>query len=362
MNVAAKTPVSILTGFLGSGKTTLLGKLLRHPGMNRAAVIINEFGEQSIDHELVQTSSEQMMVLDNGCLCCRVRGDLQQTLIDLWMKRRSGETIDFDRVVVETTGLADPAPVVHTMITDTNVSAHYTLDAVVTLVDAVHGLQQLDTMAESVKQAAVADRLVLTKTDLATPAAIDALRARLAELNPHAPIAVADHGAIDPAFLVDVGVRSPRARAAAVERWLGSASFRPLADTGAGAGIGGRVAGARPQATHTAGVASYCLWFDRPFTWKTFSVCMEVLTTMRGSDLLRVKGLVNVEGERGPVVVQGVQHLFHPPVTLDAWGDDDRRSRLVFITRNIPRETIENLFNAIGATATAAGDAPATAS
>jgi len=339
MNAAAKIPVSVITGFLGSGKTTLLGKLLRHPGMNRVAVIINEFGEQSIDHDLVQTSSEQMMVLDNGCLCCRVRGDLQETLVDLWMKRRNGETIDFNRVVIETTGLADPAPVIHTMITDTSVCNTYTLDAIITLVDAVNGNEQLDTLEEPVKQAAVADRLVITKTDLADPAEVERLEARLRELNPHAAIVRCVMGDLDPSFLVDVGVRHREASEKAIENWLGSESFAPVVGAGAASAIpGGRLVGGAPP---------------------RFSVAMEVLTSLRGPDLLRVKGLLDIEGEPGPVVVQGVQHLFHPPVTLDAWPSDDHRSRLVFITRNIPRAMIENLVGAILATAASALAVPA---
>ncbi|MCE2980963.1 MAG: CobW family GTP-binding protein [bacterium] len=365
MNAAAKIPVSVITGFLGSGKTTLLGKLLRHPGMNRVAVIINEFGEQSIDHDLVQTSSEQMMVLDNGCLCCRVRGDLQETLVDLWMKRRNGETIDFNRVVIETTGLADPAPVIHTMITDTSVCNTYTLDAIITLVDAVNGNEQLDTLEEPVKQAAVADRLVITKTDLADPAEVERLEARLRELNPHAAIVRCVMGDLDPSFLVDVGVRHREASEKAIENWLGSESFAPVVGAGAASAIpGGRLVGGAPprklpKGQHTAGVDSFCLYYDKPFSWKTFSVAMEVLTSLRGPDLLRVKGLLDIEGEPGPVVVQGVQHLFHPPVTLDAWPSDDHRSRLVFITRNIPRAMIENLVGAILATAASAPAVPA---
>jgi G3E family GTPase len=355
MNAAAKIPVSVITGFLGSGKTTLLGKLLRHPGMNRVAVIINEFGEQSIDHDLVQTSSEQMVVLDNGCLCCRVRGDLQETLVDLWMKRRNGETIDFNRVVIETTGLADPAPVIHTMITDTSVCNTYALDAVITLVDAVNGNEQLDTLEEPVKQAAVADRIVITKTDLAAADEVDVLEARLRELNPHAAIVRCVMGDLDPSFLVDVGVRNRAASQVAIDSWLGSAAFVPI--EGAGASLRPDRARPLPRGQHTAGVDSFCLYYDTPFSWKTFSIAMEVLTSLRGPDLLRVKGLVDIEGERGPVVVQGVQHLFHPPVTLDAWPGEDHRTRLVFITRNIPRALIENLVGAILATAQASAAA-----
>lgn len=329
--LAGRIPVSIVTGFLGSGKTTLINRLLKRPDMNRVAVIVNELGEQSIDHDLVQVSSEQMMLLNNGCLCCVLRGDLQDTLRELFVKRRTGEIIDFERVVIETTGLADPAPVMQTLMTDTMLQAQYRLDCVVTLVDAVNGAGQLDTMQEAVKQAALADRLVLTKSDLADDAAVQALEARLRELNPQAPIKRAVNGEIDLAFLINVGLGNARSRLEDVERWMGA----EVPDEH------GHVH------RHDSSVRSFCLRYDRPFTWPTFSQCMEVLTALRGPDLLRVKGLVNVEGRHGPLVLQGVQHLFHPPIELAEWPSADRATRIVFITRGIERAMIENLFAAI---------------
>jgi len=340
-SLAGKLPVTLITGFLGSGKTTLLKRLLRDPGMNRAAVIINEFGEVGIDHELIASSSEQMTLLSNGCLCCTVRTDLQETLRELFIKRRAGEVIDFDRVFVETTGLADPVPVLHTLQTDAMLGAQYRLDCVVTLVDAVNGLQNLDDMPEAAKQAAVADRIVITKSDIAERGAVAALEARLARMNPYAARSVAINGEVEVAFLRDVGPGSTRATPKDLERWLApSGEARPAE----GAYLGERVR----AGTHDASIRSFCLWFERPFTWDTFSAAVQVLTSLRGPDLLRVKGLVNVSGERGPVVVQGAQHVFHPPVTLDAWASEDRRSRIVFITRNLSRESVEALFAAVG--------------
>jgi G3E family GTPase len=329
--LAGRIPVSIVTGFLGSGKTTLINRLLKRPDMNRVAVIVNELGEQSIDHDLVQVSSEQMMLLNNGCLCCVLRGDLQETLRELFVKRRTGEIIDFERVIIETTGLADPAPVMQTLMTDTMLQAQYRLDCVVTLVDAVNGAGQLDTMQEAVKQAALADRLVVTKSDLTDEGTVAALEARLRDLNPQAPLKRALNGEIELAFLIDVGLKNARSRLEDVERWMG-------ADVHDEHGHVHR---------HDASVRSFCLRYDQPFTWPTFSQCMEVLTELRGPDLLRVKGLVNVQGRHGPLVVQGVQHLFHPPIELTAWPSDDHTTRLVFITRGIERPTIENLFTAI---------------
>jgi G3E family GTPase len=335
--IAGRIPVSIVTGFLGSGKSTLINKLLQRPDMNRVAVIVNEFGEQSIDHDLIQVSSEQMMLLNNGCLCCVLRGDLQETLRDLFVKRRTGEIIDFDRVIVETTGLADPAPVMQTLMSDTMLQGQYRLDAVVTLVDAVNGAGQLDTMQEPVKQAALADRIVLTKSDLADETAVSALEARLRELNPNAPMKHAVNGEIDLPFLVNVGLANARSRLEDVERWMGAEVHDEH----------GHVH------RHDASVTSFSLRYDKPFTWSAFSQCMEVLTALRGPDLLRVKGLVNVEGHEGPLVVQGVQHLFHPPIELADWPSGDRATRLVFITKGIPRTTVESLFSAITSIASA---------
>jgi len=332
--LAGRLPVTVITGFLGSGKTTLIRRLLGHPGMNRAAVIVNEFGEVGIDHDLVAASSESVTLLANGCLCCVVRTDLQETLRELFAKRRAGEVIDFDRVLVETSGLADPAPVVQTLATDTLLAAQYRLDGVVTLVDAVNGAGQLDREAESVKQAALADRLLVTKTDLASAAVAAALRERLRGVNPHAELADVVQGEIDPAFLTGIGLASTRAGAAQVGRWLG------VGKEGGGAYLGA------VASRHDRAILTFTLRFDQPFSWRTFSAAMELLTGLRGPDLLRVKGLVNVAGESGPVVVQGVQHVFHPPVTLAAWPSEDRRSRLVFITRNIPEEAVTALFDA----------------
>jgi G3E family GTPase len=341
--LAGKLPVSLITGFLGSGKTTLLKRLLRDPAMNKAAVIINEFGEVGIDHELVANSSESMTLLSNGCLCCAVRTDLQETMRELFIKRRAGEVIDFDRVFIETTGLADPVPVLHTLQTDGMLGAQYRLDGVITLVDAVNGLRNLDDAPEAAKQAAVADRIVITKSDIAPPAAVADLEARLQQMNPYAARTVAVNGEVDVAFLRDIGPRSTRTPKD-IDRWLTpSGEQRPE-----GAYLGERVRSGQ----HDASIRSFALWFEKPFTWDSFSAAVQVLTSLRGSDLLRVKGLVNVEGERGPVVVQGAQHVFHPPVTLEAWPGDDRRSRLVFIARNISRESVESLFAAVGTLST----------
>jgi G3E family GTPase len=335
--LAGRIPVSVVTGFLGSGKTTMINRLLKRPDMNRVAVIVNEFGEQSIDHDLVQVSSEQMMLLNNGCLCCVLRGDLQETLRDLFVKRRNGEVIDFERVVIETTGLADPAPVMQTLMTDSMLEAQYRLDCVVTLVDAVNGIHQLDTLSEPVKQAALADRILITKSDLAQPDQVDELERRLRELNAQAPIRRAENGEVELGFLIDVGLRDAKGKLADIERWMGVDA----------------VAGHDHHAHHDSAIKSFCVRYEQPLPWALFTQCMEVLATLRGPDLLRVKGLVNVAGHDGPMVVQGVQHLFHPPIELQSWPSADHTTRIVFITRGIERTAVTNLFAAIGAVAPA---------
>jgi G3E family GTPase len=335
LQIAGKLPVTVITGFLGSGKSTLVKRLLTRPEMNRVAVIVNEFGEIGIDNELIAEVSENMTLLSNGCLCCTVRTDLEETLRELFIKRRAGEIIDFDRVVIETSGMADPTPVVHTMLTDGMVFSRYRLDGVVTLIDAINGPGQLKDFPEAGKQVALADRIIITKTDLAKPAEIEALTETLTEANPYAAIYTAVQGEIDPALLIDVIPARPRAEQ--VESWLfGSVQ-------GQGEGESGYL-GSRVRAAHTMNVSSFVLTFDTPFSWDAFAAVTQLLTSLRGPDLLRVKGLVNISGETGPVVVQGAQHLFHPPVALAAWPSDDRRSRIVFITRNIPKQAVEGLF------------------
>ncbi|HEV8519205.1 MAG TPA: GTP-binding protein [Burkholderiales bacterium] len=328
----SRIPLTVITGFLGSGKTTLLNALLARPEAANTAVIINEYGEVGVDHDLVQGITESVTLLDNGCVCCVLRGDLEQALRDLFLARRSGEISSFERVILETTGLADPAPIMQTLSIDPALAEHYRLDGVITLADGVQGSAQLAGTAEAIKQAAVADRIVITKSDLADSSVIDDLVRELKQINPTAHLAVAVAGAVEPDFVLAVGLDRARVQPDAVERWLGPA-HAPEND----------------HHQHTHGILTFTLWFEHPFKRAAFERCIELLTSLRGADLLRVKGLVNVADESGPVVIQGVQHLFHPPVTLAAWPSEDRRSRLVFITRGITRETVANLFAAVTA-------------
>ncbi|MDB5955872.1 GTP-binding protein [Ramlibacter sp.] len=329
---AGRIPVTLVTGFLGSGKTTLLSHVLRQPEMNRAAVVINEIGEVGIDHELVAVSSENISVLVNGCICCTVRTDLQETLRELFGQRRAGQVPDFDRVIVETTGLADPAPVVQTLVSDTMLAAHYRVDGVVTLVDAVHGQGLLRDQPEARKQVALADRVLVSKSDLATPQQLAGVRADIESLNRTASIHTVLHGQLDPALLVGIGLASARAGEHTL-RFLNEAPDHRLRPFPGGA------------SPHLADIRTFSLRIEEAFTWDAFAAAMDLLTSVRGADLLRAKGIVNVDGQ--PVVVQCVQHIFHPAVPLDRWPSDDHATRLVFITRRLEERVIRSLFGAV---------------
>ncbi len=326
----ARIPVTVVTGFLGSGKTTLIRELLRRPEGANTAVVINEYGEVGIDNALLRASSDATVLLGNGCLCCTVRTDLQESLRTLFADRARGAVPSFERVIIETSGLADPGPVLQTFASDRALGEEFHLQALVTVIDAPNGAANLDRMPEAQHQAALADRIVLSKTDIADPTRIDGLTARLREFSA-APLAAASHGAIAPGFLLD---EAPdlAARLAAHHHDHAHA--------------------------HSLGIDSFALFFDAPLPWPVFEQVMAVLTALRGPDLLRVKGLVAVAGCKGPVVVHAVQHVAHRPIELEDWPDGDRRSRLVFITRGLPQEAVERLFAAVRVIGTA-GDSPA---
>jgi G3E family GTPase len=335
-------PVTLLTGFLGSGKTTVLNHVLKQPGMAATAVVVNEFGEIGLDHLLVERSSEDVVLLNSGCLCCTVRGDIVDTLTSLFVDRVKGKVPFFTRVAIETTGLADPAPILHRLMTDPIVAARYMLDGVVTTVDAVNGAGTLDRQPEAVKQAAVADRLLLTKTDLAEPAGRRGIEGRLKALNPSAAIMPVAQGAVDPAVLLNIGFYDPATKSVDVRRWLRDEAFESGDDHDAAHGH------EHPDVNrHDDRVRAFCVIRERPISWAALSAWLDGLATMRGDDLLRLKAIVALSDRpEQPVVLHGVQHLFHPPVLLPEWPSEDRRTRMVFITRDLPREAIETTLTA----------------
>jgi G3E family GTPase len=318
-------PISILTGFLGSGKTTILGHLLRQPGFSRTAVIINEFGEVGLDHELVEASKDSFIELKTGCLCCKIRTDLTQTVQVLLQRRDAGNCSPFDRIVIETSGLADPAPILQTLMTDTSIAGRVMLGGVVTTVDTVTGVTTLEREEISQKQVAVADRIVLTKLDLNGPAQPVLLR-RLAGLNAGAPILSADRGKSDSQCLFG----DPHVKPLDVNTWLAEDS--------------------PSHGRHDADIQTYTIVRKEPIRAVALTLFLETLAEHCGADLLRLKGIVNIaESPDQPAVIHGVQHVFHTPGWLKCWPSDDRRSRIVFITRRIPQRWVEALFEAIGA-------------
>ena len=311
----AKIPVTIVTGFLGAGKTTLIRNFLATPEGAGTAVVVNEFGAEGIDDALLRGSSDETVLLGNGCLCCVMRSDLQIALRTLVADRTRGAIPDFRRIVIETSGLADPTPILQTFSTDRALGEEFHVEALIAVVDAAAGEKTLEWSAEARKQVILADRLIVTKTDLADATG---LVTKLGALNPRAAVVTARNGVAEPKHFTESAADA-------------ASSF---------------VA----EATHSDGIASFVL---RPQTlrWPAFSKAMDTLTALRGPDLLRVKGFLDVEGCQGPVLVQFVQHLAHPPVELAQWPDAGRGSRLVFITRNLPEEKVRALFAAVDALA-----------
>ena len=333
MEGSAATPVNIVTGFLGSGKTSLLQRLLASPRLADSAVLVNEFGAVGLDHHLLRRIDGDVVLLQSGCLCCTIRGDLGAAIRDLHSRRERGEVPYFRRLVIETTGLADPVPILATIMAEPVVRHHFRLGNVVTTVDAVNGAGHLERQPESVKQAAVADRLLITKTDLAPAAAVAALRRRLERLNPAAPLIESDPARrVDPEFLLATDLFDAAGKSAEVRQWLAAELRRPGAPSHDGHHDVDR---------HDARIRAFCLRHEQPLDWTAFGIWLSMLLNRHGENVLRVKGLLNVRDSERPLVVHGVQHLVHPPIHLDRWPDADRTSRLVFIVRDLDRARLE---------------------
>ncbi len=333
---------SILTGFLGSGKTTLLNQLVNHKDMANTAVIINEFGEVGLDHLLVETADEDIVVeMSSGCLCCTMRGDLVDTVQGLLARRDAGDIKAFDRIVIETTGLADPAPVLHVAMNHPYLVHRLRLEGVWTTIDAINGVATLDQFAEAVKQAAVADRIILTKTDMLNDTQdAEPLISRLKRLNPTATILNAAEGEANPEALFGCGLYNPQTKSNDVAQWLRTEA---LEDSGAHHH--------HDVNRHDKHIRAFCITHDEAIKSNDFNLFIEVLLSTYGANLLRIKGIVKLaEQPDRPVVIHGVQHVFHPPAQLVGWPDDDHRTRIVFITKDVGEARLSSLLNSfIGA-------------
>ncbi len=339
-----RIPVTLLTGFLGSGKTTLLNKLLHHPAMKDTAVIINELGEAGLDQifansQLAQTVesehiTDNTVLLSSGCLCCSLKDELADTMRDLFFKRSLQAVPSFQRLVIETTGLADPGPILADLMNAPVIESVYRLDAVVVTIDAAHGTQQLVQQAEALKQAAVADVLLLTKTDTASEAQIQALQEALTQLNPQATQHVVLHGEIDPLQLIDVGLFDYASKQATPQRWLRAPAR----------GLGSHRKATLPQAPAHDGVHSFTVYLPKPMVWADFKKVLLTLCQTHGEKLLRLKGILHVEDAPAPLAVHAVHFTPYPPTLLEGWDEDEPISRLVIIGKGIDEAAVRDML------------------
>ncbi len=345
-----KIPVTLLTGFLGSGKTTALNHLVRQPELADTLVIINEFGEMALDHLLVAHSTENLvMEMSSGCLCCTIRGDLVKTLREIiWRFSRNSQR-QFKRVMIETTGLADPAPIVHTLMTHPHIAPRYRLDGIAVTIDMATGSNTLDEHSEAIKQAAVADSLLLTKSDLATDEQKMALLRRLDDINPAAPRYEVHNGKVAPEQVLDLGLFSGHGKTPDVERWLKQEAYAEASSEHHEQHSHDHDHGDRHHHhdvnRHDDHINSFCFVLEEPISKQVLSAWLGLMSVFVGTRILRVKGIINVKEYDQPIVVHGVQHVFHPPVPLPAWPSEDRRSHLVFITQDVGRDVIKKTLD-----------------
>ena len=362
-------PVTLLTGFLGSGKSTLLTRILRDPQFSDTAVVVNEFGEVGIDGFLVEHSLEQTVEMTSGCLCCTIRGDVRETLLSLHRRQEEGQIPAFERLIIETTGLADPAPVIHTLMTDRRLARRYMLGGVITVIDITTAEMTFERHEESIKQAAVADRIVLTKTDMAVDPAsrsdLAALKGMLRRLNRGAPILDRHDPAFNMKELFNASLYDPGTKSLDVQRWLNAEAYAEDHDHhgdhhhghqhdhghshGHGHGHEHHHGDQHHDINrHGADIEAFSLELDKPISSSAFTVALDLLISYKGADLLRVKGILNIREKPGtPVVIHGVQHVFHDPVWLEAWTTEDHRSKIVFITRGLSKQTVATFFDAL---------------
>ena len=336
MNQINQIPVTVITGFLGSGKTTLLSSILKKKEMQKTAVIINEFGEIGLDHALIEHTDENIVELQSGCICCTIQGDLNKTLIDLFDKMMNGKVSSFNRVLIETTGLANPVPIIHTLMSSIELIRIYSLDGVITVVDSVNGEKTLDLHEESLKQLALAEKIILSKTDIIDKDEIKSLIYRIKEINPVSQIVYSKFGNIPLEEIFGLGAYDPYKKSADVKNWLAAEKYKDK-----------KHHHHHDVNRHNENIRAFSMMSENPVNMIAFSFFRDMITAALGANLLRMKGIVNIAGEERPAVIHGVQHIFHPVQWLETWPDNDRRTKLVFITQNIKKEQIEDFFRTL---------------
>ena len=333
MNQINQIPVTVITGFLGSGKTTLLSSILKKKELQKTAVIINEFGEIGLDHALIEHTDENIVELQSGCICCTIQGDLNKTLIDLFDKMMNGKVSSFNRILIETTGLANPVPIIHTLMSSIQLIRIYSLDGVITVVDSINGEKTLDLHEESLKQLALAEKIIISKTDIVDKDEIKSLVFRIKEINPVSQIIFSKFGNIPLEEIFGLGAYDPYKKSADVKNWLAAEKYKDK-----------KHHHHHDVNRHNENIRAFSMMSENPVNMIAFSFFRDMITAALGANLLRMKGIVNIAGEERPAVIHGVQHIFHPVQWLETWPDNDRRTKLVFITQNIKKEQIEDFF------------------
>ena len=336
--------ISVLTGFLGSGKTTILTSLIKQKQMANAAIIINEFGEVGLDHDLIETTDEKVIELQNGCICCTIQGDLKTTLLNLLKKMEKGDISPFNHVIIETTGLADPVPIIHTLMTSLDLQRVYSIDGVITVVDTVNGESTYNTHEEAVKQTAFADRIILSKTDIADEIAINSLTKRIKKISPKVKIIKSDKKSLPVSKLLGLNDYNPQNKDWNVREWLQIEKNKSSNHTHNHHDHHHK----HDVNRHGDDIETFAMVTSKPVSMTAVNFFLELLMSQMGENILRIKGMLNIKGQSCPAVIHGVQHIFHPLEWLEKWPSGDKRSRLVFITKNIKKNIIDDLFKIIG--------------
>ncbi len=333
--------ITVLTGFLGSGKTTILTSLIKQKQLANAAIIINEFGEVGLDHDLIETTDENVIELQNGCICCTIQIDLKKTLLNLLIKMKKGDISPFNHVIIETTGLADPVPIIHTLMTSLDIQKTYSIDGVITVVDSINGVSTYNAYEEAVKQTAFADRIILSKTDIADKETVNFLSKRINAINPKVTILKSDKNYTQVSKLLGLNDYNPKNKDWNVREWLeieNKKSSNHLHNHYHEHDVN----------RHGDDIETFAMVTTKPVSMTSVNFFLELLMCQMGEKILRIKGILNVKGHNCPAVIHGVQHIFHPLRWLEKWPSDNKQSRLVFITKNLKKDTINDLFKIIG--------------